>query len=107
MQGDDVLEAKIEAAVCDYAKTVGFLVYKFTSPMRAAVPDRLFVYKTGDVFFIEFKRTGEKATPAQKREHLRLEAHKMWVWVVDDIDQGKHIVDEMADRFDRFEDTLT
>ena len=36
-----MLEKQIEAKVCEYAKTKGVLVYKFTSPARAAVPDRL------------------------------------------------------------------
>ena len=51
----DPLEKDIEAKVCLYARDKGMLTYKFTSPARAAVPDRMFIYK-GRVFFIEFKR---------------------------------------------------
>ena len=88
-----MLEAKIEAAVCDYAKTKGFLVYKFTSPNRAAVPDRMFVQSDGAVFFIEFKATGKKPTPAQGREHTRLRGHNVDVYVVDSIESGKLLID--------------
>ena len=38
-----MLEKQIESKVCDYAKSKGVLAYKFTSPARAAVPDRLFI----------------------------------------------------------------
>jgi hypothetical protein len=34
------LEKVIEAKVNAYAQSKGFLVYKFTSPARRAVPDR-------------------------------------------------------------------
>lgn len=91
-----MLESKIEAAVCQYAKDRGCLVYKFTSPSRAAVPDRLMITPTGCTFFCEFKRTGQKPTPAQDREHARLRAQNVAVYVVDDIDQGKRYVDLMV-----------
>ena len=90
-----VLEKDIEKRVCDYAKDNNFLVYKFTSPMRAAVPDRLLIHPTGHVIFIEFKKSGEKPTPAQEREHLRLRQHKVSVYVIDNVDDGLRMVDEM------------
>ena len=70
-------------------------VYKFTSPARAAVPDRMFIYK-GRVFFIEFKREGQKPTDAQEREHHRLRQHKVSVFVVDSVEDGKAMVDMMV-----------
>ena len=90
-----MLEKHIEAKVCDYAKQRGLLVYKFTSPARAAVPDRLFVLPGGRVFFIEFKRKGQRPTPPQKREHHRLRQHGVSVWVIDNVDDGLRMVDEM------------
>ena len=89
-----MLEKQIEAKVCDYAKTKGMMVYKFTSPARAAVPDRLFI-KNGRVFFIEFKRGGQKATEAQEREHHRLRQQAINVFVVDNVDAGKECIDTM------------
>lgn len=90
-----MLEAKIERSVCDYARDKGLLVFKFTSPNRAAVPDRLFILPSGKVFFCEFKASGKKPTPAQSREHDRLIGHKVLVFIVDDIDEGKAIVNMM------------
>lgn len=90
-----MLEKHIEAKVCDYAKQRGLLVYKFTSPARAAVPDRLFILPGGRMFFCEFKREGQKPTIPQEREHLRLRQHKVSVFVIDNVDAGLRMVDEM------------
>ena len=95
MRGAEVLEKQIEAKVCEYAKTKGMMVYKFTSPARAAVPDRLFICKAR-VFFIEFKREGQKPTPAQEREHHRLRQQAINVFVVDSVDAGKECIDLMS-----------
>ncbi len=91
-----MLEKHIEAKVCDYAKQRGLLVYKFTSPARAAVPDRLFILPNGKMFFVEFKREGQKATPAQQREHMRLRQHNVSVFVIDNVVDGNLIVDLMV-----------
>lgn len=91
-----MLEKQIEAKVCDYAKSKGLLAYKFTSPARAAVPDRMFITQDGRVFFCEFKREGQKATLAQEREHHRLRQHKVNVFVIDNVDEGKVMIDVMV-----------
>ena len=91
-----MMEKDLEAKVCTYARDKGLLVYKFTSPARAAVPDRLFVCPDGRMFFIEFKREGQKATPAQDREHQRLRKHNVSVFVVDNIPDGKTVIDVMG-----------
>lgn len=91
-----MLEKQIEAKVCDYAKTKGLLAYKFTSPARAAVPDRMFIAPDGRVFFCEFKAAGKKPTAAQDREHTRLRQHKVNVFVIDNVDEGKAMIDVMV-----------
>jgi len=87
-----MLERDIEKAVCDYAKTRGLIAYKFTSPNRRSVPDRLFCGPGGVHFFIEFKAPGKKPTEKQLREILRLQCMSHLVYVVDDIEEGKRIV---------------
>ena len=91
-----MLEKQIEAKVCDYAKERGMSVYKFTSPARSAVPDRLFIYN-GRLFFVEIKRGGQKPTAAQEREHERLRQQKINVFVIDDVEKGKWVVETMLD----------
>ena len=91
-----MLEKQIEAKVCDYAKSKDLLAYKFTSPARAAVPDRMFVAPDGRVWFCEFKRAGQKPTAAQEREHSKLRAQKVNVFVIDNVSEGKTMIDVMV-----------
>ena len=91
-----MLEKQIESKVCDYAKTKNVLVYKFTSPARAAVPDRLFIAPDGRMWFCEFKREGQKPTPAQEREHAKLRAQKVNVFVIDNVEDGKAMINLMV-----------
>ncbi len=91
-----MLEKQIEARVCEYARAKGVLAYKFTSPARAAVPDRLFIAPDGRMFFCEFKAEGKKPTPAQEREHLRLREQKVTVFVIDNVILGKTMIDVMV-----------
>lgn len=90
-----MLEKQIEKKVCDYAKTKGMLVYKFTSPARASVPDRLLITPDGEVFFIEFKRQGGKPTEGQVREIARLKQQNVTVDIIDNVEDGKQFVDLM------------
>lgn len=87
-----LLEKQIEERVNAHARAMGVMVYKFTSPQRAAVPDRLYVYR-GKVWFIEFKREGKVPTPAQEREHARLREHGIDVHVIDNVEIGKAVID--------------
>lgn len=91
-----MLEKDIEKKVCDYARSKGVLAYKFTSPARAAVPDRLFIRPDGHIWFCEFKRGGQKPTEAQEREHLKLRQHKVSVFVIDNVEAGKAMIDMMV-----------
>lgn len=92
MKTTDPLEKDIEKRVCDYAKSLGIIVYKFTSPSCRSVPDRLFVLPGGKVFWIEFKRAGQKPTPAQEVEIEKIRKQGGTVYVVDNVEQGKSIV---------------
>ena len=90
-------EADIEQRVCYYAKTrYGMLTDKFTSPNRRSVPDRLFCLCGGRTFFIEFKSPGKKPTAQQHRDHERRRALGHHVYVVDDVETGKQIIDYEA-----------
>jgi len=92
------LEKVIEEKVNAYAKDKDVAVYKFTSPARAAVPDRLYILPWGDVAFIEFKRKGKVPTPAQEREHTRLRERGVKVFVIDNVEDGKAMVDKLMVR---------
>lgn len=81
-----MLESKIEAHLVKRVKDVGGAAYKFTSPQRRSVPDRLVLMPGGRATFVECKATGQHPTDAQAREHARLWALGFPVLVVDSID---------------------
>lgn len=92
---DDPLEKIIEGKVVAHAKTKGCIVYKFTSPSKRSVPDRIFITPAGVVFFIEFKRLHQKPTPSQAVEIEKIRSKGVSVFVVDDVATGKKVVDGM------------
>lgn len=69
-----MLERDVEAYLVEKVRMAGGIAFKFTSPARRAVPDRLVLLPGGRVVFVECKRPGEKPTPAQSREHERIRA---------------------------------
>jgi len=95
MKNPDPLEKDIEKRVCDYAKSLKMLCYKFTSPSRRSVPDRMFITERGVVFFIEFKRKGQKPTAAQWVEIKKIQATEVTVAVVDNVGEGKNVITSM------------
>lgn len=92
-----MLEKDVEKKVCDYAKKHNALVYKFTSPNRRSVPDRLIIFPGGRVWFVEFKRPGGKPTEAQEREIKRLREKGCYVSVIDTVEGGKELVDQFVE----------
>lgn len=96
MKNPNPLEKDIESKVCAYAKAAGCLCYKFTSPSRRSVPDRLFIAPGGEVFFIEFKRLGQKPTAAQGVEIGKIKRQGVPVCVTDTVAGGKVMVDAMT-----------
>ncbi|SPA25918.1 VRR-NUC domain protein [Cupriavidus taiwanensis] len=80
-----MLESKIEAHLVKRVKEIGGKAYKFTSPQRRSVPDRLVLMPGGRATFVECKASGQRPTDAQAREHARLWALGFPVLVVDSI----------------------
>lgn len=85
-------EADIEKHGGDLVKDLGGIPYKFTSPARRAVPDRLNLLPIPPehreivaryVRFVEYKAPGEKATASQEREHKTLRDLGYYVTVID------------------------
>ena len=77
-------EKTVERELVKRVKEEGGIAYKFTSPNRRSVPDRLCLLPGGKILFVECKRPGAKVTQLQAREHERLRALGFEVVVVDD-----------------------
>ena len=75
-------EHHIESYLVKKIKELGGIPYKFTSPQRRSVPDRMCVLPQGHVVFVECKRPGAVPTDAQYRELERLSNLGQWAcWV--------------------------
>ena len=76
-------EAALERWFVATVKKRGGRAYKFTSPGRRSVPDRLVVLPNTIPFFVELKREGKKPTPKQELEINFLEQQGQFVFVAD------------------------
>jgi len=86
-------EAQIERKICDHARLRNCIAYKFVSPGRAGVPDRLVLLPDGGVMFIEVKTPTGIVSALQKNEHRLIRACGHTVHVVDSVEEGKRIID--------------
>ena len=92
-----MLERDIETRVCKHAQKFGILTRKYTSPSHRSVPDRLFLFPTGLAVFIEFKQKGKRLTKGQAREFKKLTELGHYMYIVDDVAAGKHLVDTLME----------
>ena len=82
-EGTTVLESAVEWYLqVKVMKALG-VTYKFVSPGRRNVPDRIVIWPAGRVHFVEMKTPGKTARPAQVREHVRLRKMGCKVFVLD------------------------
>jgi hypothetical protein len=95
MKNLNPLERDIERRVCEYARSLGCLAYKFVSPATSHVPDRIIITPNGVIAFVEFKRRGCVPTAAQAIEHAKMRKCKVLVFVVDSVEDGKNVVNSL------------
>jgi hypothetical protein len=81
-------ESTIEKRVSDYAATLGWKSYKWSSQNRRGVPDRIFLRK-GHILFVEFKAQGLKPTKLQKTYLQMLVSYGFHACVIDNVEDGK------------------
>jgi hypothetical protein len=92
-----VLERDVEAYLVGRMKALGGAAYKFTSPARRSVPDRLAIFPGGAMVFAELKKPGAKPSDAQLREHERLRALGCAVYgCIDSKEAVDRMIEEMA-----------
>ena len=78
-------ESQLEQKLVSHITKLGGIAYKFSSPNRRSVPDRLCVMPNGRAFFVELKSEGKAPTPLQRHEHETLRALGHTVLVIDKI----------------------
>ncbi|EAA6551306.1 VRR-NUC domain-containing protein [Salmonella enterica subsp. diarizonae] len=75
-------ESLIEKHLVAEVKKAGGIAYKFVSPGRRSVPDRLVLLPGGRLVFVECKSPGKPPRADQLREHERLRALGFTVMVL-------------------------
>ena len=75
-------EKTVEQYLCDAALRHGGRAYKWVSPGRVGVPDRLVVLPGGRLLPVEVKAPGKTPTVLQARIHAELRALGLEVAVV-------------------------
>jgi hypothetical protein len=85
-------ESDIEDYLCDRVKEAGGEVRKVKWIGRNGAPDRLVMFPSGWLCFVELKAPGVAPEAHQSREHARLEKMNQMVAVID----SKELVDMLV-----------
>ena len=91
-------EVTIERYLYDQVKKAGGYAYKFVSPGRRGVPDRLIVMPGGVTWFCEVKTPQGKLSPLQVAEITQLRAlgcNVSVIWSKKDIDELMEVLHEL------------
>lgn len=91
-----IAEKEIEKALVKKVESLGGKCWKFVSPSRVGVPDRLCLMHRGKVAFVEVKKPGEKLRAIQTKRKSELEALGFRVYVLDTIERINEIVEEIV-----------
>lgn len=82
-----MLERDLQKKCVKIAKKRGFWASKFVAQGRRSVPDYIFAkpdeFGIAHIFFVEFKRLGEKPTAQQEEKHKEMREFGITVYVTD------------------------
>ena len=84
-----MLEKTVEAALVKRVKELGGIAYKWTSPGRTGVPDRIVMLPGGKIIFVELKSPTGKLTVRQEREHETIRGLGFDVIVINSVEAAR------------------
>lgn len=85
-----MLEREIERYMVRRVEALGGKAYKFTSPGRAGVADRIVCLPNGETWFVEIKTEGGRLSALQKvfaEDMIRMNQRYVVVWSKGQIDE--------------------
>lgn len=94
-----VAERDIERHLVERVHAAGGIAYKFTSPGRRSVPDRLVLLPFWTPQLVELKAPGRDLTKAQQREHARIHEAGGITWVINDMQGVERFMQSYNEHF--------
>lgn len=90
-----MLEKDIESWLNKKIKEIGGLSFKFTSPGNPGVPDRIYIFPDGLVWFVELKTEIGRLAGIQKWQRQRLTDMGCNYKLIKGMDQAKEFIKEL------------
>ena len=90
-------ENRVERRLIDGVKALGGITFKFISPGRAGVPDRVVILPGGTVHFVELKARGGRASALQQRVLAKLRRMDVTALVLTGIDEVERYLDNLRE----------
>ena len=90
-------ENRVEQRLIDGVEALGGITFKFVSPGRAGVPDRVVILPGGDVHFVELKALGGKPSRIQLRRISQLRKLDVTALVLTGIDEVERYLDNLRE----------
>lgn len=92
-----MLEKDIEAWLNKKVKDLGGISFKFVSPNNPGVPDRIYIFPGGQVYFVELKTEIGRMSNIQKWQRKRLQDMGCRFYKVKGMEQAKEFIKELKD----------
>ena len=90
-------EKSIEQKLIVAVRAAGGLAPKFVSPGWDGVPDRIVLFPSGRMAFVELKSPGKVVRPLQMRRKRQLENLGFKVFCVDGVEQIAGVIEKIRD----------
>lgn len=90
-----MLEKEVERALVNKTEKRGGVAWKFVSPGRSGVPDRIILLPSGKMGFVELKAPGKEMRALQKKRKKQLEDLGFQVFTVDGIERIEGVLNDI------------
>ncbi|MFT4415306.1 VRR-NUC domain-containing protein [Fredinandcohnia humi] len=91
-------ERDIESYLRDQVKKAGGRAYKFESPGNDGVPDRLVIFPSNRIYFVELKAPGKQPRPLQLKKINELRELGCKADVIDSKEQVDNFIELVKSR---------